>query len=1111
MSDKLILFAKRFSLVSAFLTMILSLSVFISWMLGLDTLPQFVKGFSIMTPNTSIAIFFGSTTLLLVWRKSTSYFEKMLRFIFISIISLISIGSLAEFYTGRKLAINHILLDFLITKYPSIQGQSLSPSANTAIALILLICSLVLYRKYIVATQVSAILLFSVAALAFVGHAYRITHLYHIFTSGHISGMSIPTALSFLLLSLSIITNRPEVGILKFFHNKSPANELLSRFALAMIFIPLLFGIAAIMGAGKNDQEILLLLTAVSIIMLLIFSVVTISSAKKLIELDNARTIAEEKLRHEQNALAQAQEVAELGSWEWIIPTNELTWSDEVFRLFGLPKSRSASTYENFLAMVHPEDRKLVEEAVNKALQGGASYSIDHRIVRISGELLYVHEQAAVDFGSDGKPIRMLGTVQNITERKKIEEALSYNEKLFSQVIEIIPIGVWLLDKSGKIYRCNEAGKQIWAGTKYVGPEEYGEYVAWWEDTGKKIKPEEWSANRAIKYGQSSIGELIRIQCFDGSTKVIQNSSVPLKDQNGIIIGAIVVNEDITDRRNAQLKAEEAANRVQSFLENANDSVITVDKNGKITFLNRQVELWFGYSKEELLGKEIEILIPDRLKEVHIEQRVKYAQSPVSRAMGVGLDIVAKRKDGTEIPVEISLSPTLTKDGYFTTAVIRDISERKNYEEQQRLLNAISQELAETIDFETTLNRTVELAVPEIGDWCLIHILDSGKKLQLRAIKHADPAQQILLEKALGLHIIKEYATSGVMKVAKTGMTMFVPSLTKKHIEEIFSNPETRKIFTEQLKFRSFISVPLKSRGNVLGTLTIGLGYSGRNFSDHDRPLVEDLAQRVSFSLENGKLYSEALNAIRDREDVVSVVSHDLKNPLSSIRLSSQFLEKQLKNKPEHSSLLRHVENILSATNSMNGLIYNILDIEKIKAGTFSIDLQNIMIEPLLKSVKDIFTPLAQDKKIDLRFIPETFDLEMICDPNRVIQIFSNLIGNAIKFTPPGGKVIVKLEFIDHELHVCVEDNGPGMSAEFRSHLFDRYWQAKETSQMGSGLGLYITKGIITAHGGKIWVESTPGKGSQFYFTLPEKASFYSMGIEQRGRDQSEIHKSLLH
>lgn len=1110
MSEKWIIFIRRLSVPCALIAMVLSLSVFISWLLGSDTLAKFVEGFSIMTPNTSIAIFCGSITLLLVWRKSQSYLEKTLRLIFISIISLISIASLAEFYTGRKITINHILLDFLIAKYPSLQVQSLSPSANTAIALILLICSLVFYRKRIIITQVSALLLFSVAALAFVGHAYRISHLYHIITYGHISGMSIPTALSFLLLSLSIIAHRPEVGILKFFHNKSPANELLSRFAIAMILIPLLFGIAALLGAGKNDQDLLLLLTGVSIIMILIFTVVALSSAKKLVELDNARNSAEEKLRHEQNALAKAQEVAELGSWEWIIPENKLTWSDEVFRLFGLPKSRSASTYENFLAMVHPEDRKLVEEAVNNALKTSSSYSIDHRVIQLNGEMIYVHEQAAIELGSDGKPNRMIGTVHNITDRKKIEEALQQKEKLLSQVIEILPVGVWLVDKDGKIYHGNEASKRIWEGSKYVGVESYGEYVGWWEESGKKIQPDEWAVARAIKYGQSSIGELIRIQCFDGTNKIILNSAVPLKDKNGEIIGAIIVNEDITERRMAQKKAEEEASRVQSFLDNANDSVVTVNEKGIIIFVNKQVETWFGYSKEELLGKEIEILIPDRYKEIHIEKRKKYTLSPVPRPMGSGLNFVAKRKDGREIPVEISLSPTHTKEGTFVTSVLRDISERVRFEEQQRCLNAISQELAESMDIETTLKRTVELAVPEIGDWCLIHILDSENKLQLRAIKHVDPGQQILLEKALGLHAFKEFATTGIMRVVRTGVPILASSLSKKHIEEIFSNQETRDIFTEQLKFRSFLSVPLKSRGNVLGALTIAQGLSGRNFSDRDRPLVEDLAQRVSFSLENGKLYSEALNAIREREDVVSVVSHDLKNPLSSIRLSSQFLKKQLENKPEYSSLSRHVENILSATNSMNGLIYNILDIEKIKAGTFSIDLQNTMIEPLLKSVKDIFTPLAQDKNIDLRFEPDTFDLEMICDPNRVIQIFSNLIGNAIKFTPRGGRVTVKLEHINHELHVCIEDNGPGISSALLPHLFDRYWQKKETATLGSGLGLYITRGIVTAHGGKIWVESEPGKGSRFYFTLPENASAYSLGGQYQMRHQPDVHKSLL-
>jgi PAS domain S-box-containing protein len=682
----------------------------------------------------------------------------------------------------------------------------------------------------------------------------------------------------------------------------------------------------------------------------------------------------------------------------------------------------------------------------------------------------------------------MAGTTHDITDRKRAEQALGKNERLLNQVIEVLPVGVWLMDQEGRIYQGNQAGREIWAGAQLVGPREFGVYRGWWEESGKEIAPEEWAASRAIRRGETSIGELVRIQCFDGSRKVILNSAVPLLDDGGAIQGAIIVNEDITALRQARLEAEDSASRHRAFLENASDMVFTVDSEGKILFLNRQVEVALGYAANELLGQRIEVLMPEAFRAEHVEKRAMYELNARARPMGPGLDLRVRRRDGTTFPVEISLTPIHTKEGRFVTAVVRDISERKRLEDSRRLLGAVSQELAEAIGFETTVERAMELAVPELADWCVIHLLDSERRPKVQSLRHALPDSQKLLEKALESHVYSEVSSIGILRVVRTGESLLVPSISLAALEESVADPDVRSKLVE-LKLNSYIIVPLKARGRVLGTLTLAQGYSGRSISQQDRPLVEDLAQRVALALENSRLYTEAVQAVRGREEVLSVVSHDLKNPLSAVRLGAELLQRNLSRSPENGAAARVAGNILNAVETMNGLIRNILDIGKIQAGTFAIEAERTSLSGILASVEALLAPLATEKQLTLRFEPKDFDFKLICDPGRVAQVLSNLIGNAIKFTPRNGTVVVRAVRSDPGVRVSVEDDGPGIPSSLLPRLFDPYTQAMATSSQGSGLGLYISKGIVTAHGGRIWVESEIGKGSRFYFTLPEVAA----------------------
>jgi signal transduction histidine kinase len=240
-----------------------------------------------------------------------------------------------------------------------------------------------------------------------------------------------------------------------------------------------------------------------------------------------------------------------------------------------------------------------------------------------------------------------------------------------------------------------------------------------------------------------------------------------------------------------------------------------------------------------------------------------------------------------------------------------------------------------------------------------------------------------------------------------------------------------------------------------------------------------------TLAAENAQLYRTAQQAMREREDVLATVSHDLKNPLSAIRLSTAILASRLKKMPDSAALGRQVSAIERSVAHMITLIHQLLDAARLDAG------QALVIEPrpepmdtLVGEALALIEPQASQKSLRLEQ-RLTAHVLVPCDRGRITQVLTNLLSNAVKFTPDGGTLAVECTQADGEVRVSVRDTGPGIPESEQAHLFERHWQAQGTARQGSGLGLYIARGIIDAHGGRIWVESTPGMGSTFTFSLP--------------------------
>ena len=280
---------------------------------------------------------------------------------------------------------------------------------------------------------------------------------------------------------------------------------------------------------------------------------------------------------------------------------------------------------------------------------------------------------------------------------------------------------------------------------------------------------------------------------------------------------------------------------------------------------------------------------------------------------------------------------------------------------------------------------------------------------------------------------------------------------------------------------QSVIAVPLMAGERLLGAIALGACKGSLDHGEADVRLAEELAWRVATALENARLYRAANDAAKARDEVLAIVAHDLRNPLSTIVLQAAALRCQ---SPSRAAVETTAATIERAATRMMRLIEDLLDIGCIEAGRLSMQPARVEVRTFLIDFVESQRHLARAASIDLRLQAPTDMATVLADRHRLSQVFENLVGNALQFTGSGGQVTVAAQVREADVLFSVRDSGSGIPPEHLPHVFDRFWQARRVERQGAGLGLSIAKAIVEMHGGRIWVESTPGEGSCFLFTF---------------------------
>ena len=396
------------------------------------------------------------------------------------------------------------------------------------------------------------------------------------------------------------------------------------------------------------------------------------------------------------------------------------------------------------------------------------------------------------------------------------------------------------------------------------------------------------------------------------------------------------------------------------------------------------------------------------------------------------------------------------------------------------LYQATSTLFAGPLDISSRLNTLTQLVVPDVADWCVVDRLVDDQTYERAARAHWRP-DAVADDPPTARFSVDRKAPLGVSNVLATGQSELVTHVSPTLTEALAASPDP---LLAQLGAKSYIIVPLQSQDMRFGTVTFAFAESDRRYDADDLAMLEDLARRAALALENARLYQAAQQAVRVREDLLAIVSHDLRSPLSAVSMAAALLTRQAA-APDPARLQKYADTIKRSTERMEALIRDLLSFASIEAGHLVIEPKPTLVDDLLRDVLELMQPIASAKQVALDIDHEATGRIVRGDRGRLLQVFSNLIGNAIKFSPGGSIVRIGAHAAGGFAHFSVTDSGPGIPKDAQPRIFERFWQAENTARQGTGLGLFIAKGIVEAHRGRIWVESEVGRGSSFQFTVP--------------------------
>jgi len=695
--------------------------------------------------------------------------------------------------------------------------------------------------------------------------------------------------------------------------------------------------------------------------------------------------------------LEQSQEVGAIGTFvAWLTPekAGRDEWSLTTIKIFGYTEESYDGTNAAFWKRIHPDDVDRVRAAQAEAHESGSIYDISHRIVRPDGEVRWIHERAVAQSDASGKSVRFLGVTQDITEQELASQALRESAEQFTGAFEGSGIGMALISPEG-IYRLvNDA-----LCTTLGRPRE--------ELLDKPARSFMHEPDFLPHDGHLIWGRL--------------HVSVILTDGGEIRFYASQL-EDITESIAAVAALKESEARNAAVIEATLDAMIVIDAATVVTAFNPAAERMFGYAKDQVIGRDMASLImPERFHDAHragVRRNLKAGRPGFRRRV----ELVGRRADGSEFPIELSLSRLETDGMPSFSGSIRDLTDRDRLSESQELL------------------ARVVGAAPVILLAC-------------------DAAGVVTVAQGRAIELL------GVGNSLAVGANVF---------EVMAGVPESIELVRRGLAGESFAG-PI-----LLAGLDLWLETSYDPIRNDDGEVVGMVALAIDIS---DRVRGDAARLDSDAKSrLVAIVNHELRTPLNSILGFAELLKLDRVG-PLTDKQKRYLDNIESAGRHLLALINDSLDLSKMAAGKMDLEIVPMGIAAIVEEAAEQVQPLAAESGLEIQFdCPEELWVE--ADRRRVLQILWNLLSNAIRHTPAGGKIGIHCRGNGSAVEIVVIDSGVGMAADQLTRIFEDYSQVGVQAD-GTGLGLPVSRRLAQLMDGDVQVVSAPGAGSSFTITLP--------------------------
>ena len=740
------------------------------------------------------------------------------------------------------------------------------------------------------------------------------------------------------------------------------------------------------------------------------------------------------------------------GLWDWNFITDEAYFSPEFKKMLGLTDLEMPNVFDSFESRLHPKDRDRVLTSIQAHKELQKPFDEQFRLRTKTGAYSWFNARGQALWNESGQAIRMVGLITDISFWKQAEEEHQESEARARAIVDTAVDGIVIINEQRIIQSFNAAAERLFGynaeevtgkNVNMLMPEPYHSehegYVKTYLGTGTK---------KIIGIGREVVGKRKDGTTFPMNLAV---SEVTMAEGKQRFFTGII--RDISQQKEAEENLREREARMTAILETAVEAIITINTRGIIESFNPSAETMFGYKASEIIGQKINVLQPEPYTKEHDTYLQNFLRTRNKKIIGIGRELVGIRKDGSQLPIFLSVAQVRLRDRIIFSGIIRDISEQKEYERKV---------------LEITERLTLATRSADIGIW------------------EWDVTNNVLNwdEVMYKLYGIKAKDFTGAYDAWQKGLHPEDRSKAESEINAALANEkefdtEFRVIWPkgEVRTIRANAIIQRDKKGNPL--LMVGVNWD---------------ITRLKAVEEQMRLAKEAAEAAsRSKSEFLANMSHEIRTPINGVMgmiellLNTQVSKKQ----EEFLTMARH------SAESLMSVINDILDFSKIEAGKLAIDVHAFQLRETVEGTVSTLGMRAGEKNLELtcRIAPDVPD-RLMGDSGRLRQMLINLIGNAIKFTTQG-EIAVQVKMVKTSqplplddqinLHLSVRDTGMGIPLEKQKRIFESFSQADASTTRefgGTGLGLTISSQLAALMGGRLWVESKPGKGSTFHFTL---------------------------